>query len=632
MKKVLTSLLGIVLIATMLIFTVKVNAVGDSVTMGDKVYNKITTLEELTDGNYLIGCEEKNAYLGENNGKIYTSVVAEKSLVLNITKTDSGYTIKDNASGMYVEYHGSSNEAYASASGNIYWNITMSDELFVIENVNVLGRCLQYNSSSPRFACYKGTQKDLTLYKEDTNITLEMYTVTFYDGDEVIYTEEYAEGSNLSNVVAPTKEGYYFMGWYKDANFVNAWDSSVDTVTADTTLYAKWEKIVYYTVTLMDGLDTYDSFEVEAGANIANELTYPTKEGYAFGGWYKDAELTVAWDSSVDTVTADTTLYAKWNELNYTKITSVDELVSAQYYIAVYGEESYITNFDSSGWLRVGNIAYALPITIKNEGDYYSLSYIKNGETMYLGHSSNKASEKDECTGNNYKVSSIDYNSGWVIKFADGYIMQYNDNNGSDGFRTYDSIKSNYKLVDLYKINGTEIEETPVVATKFMESETNASLRLFYDAETLVASDVDLRFGVTLSADAYVEGAKYGVIAMPASLGEITSGIQDYTSVEEYLAANPNCTAIAATNIAKVNESGEADEAGSYYQFAWVINNMEGHYSDGIVAVCYMEYEGKLYFNVVKEESVLTVVDKYLALTGLSEEVLTVLENLKNNQ
>ena len=119
---------------------------------------------------------------------------------------------------------------------------------------------------------------------------------------------------------------------------------------------------------------------------------------------------------------------------------------------------------------------------------------------------------------------------------------------------------------------------------------------------------------------------------MPASLGEITSGIQDYTSVEEYLAANPNCTAIAATNIAKVNESGEADEAGSYYQFAWVINNMEGHYSDGIVAVCYMEYEGKLYFNVVKEESVLTVVDKYLALTGLSEEVLTVLENLKNNQ
>lgn len=413
------------------------------------------------------------------------------------------------------------------------------------------------------------------------------------------------------------------------------------TQTSSKALYIKSIGVTYslgdvesHNVVLMDGDNTISTLEVVDGDNLDGKLSNPTKEGYVFDGWYKDAELTIAWDSSVDTVTADTTLYAKWHEINYTKITSIDELVSAQYYIAPKNLEVYVNGLESN-WITLGDISQAIPVTIKNEGDYYSVSYIKNDTKYYLGH--NVSSSKDHdvyesstIASDNYKYTISYVNGGWNLTFSDGQSLAYS--NQFSRIRVYNIDDDKYLSLDLYKINGTEIEETPVVATKFMESETNASLRLFYDAETLVASDVDLRFGVTLSADAYVEGAKYGVIAMPASLGEITSGIQDYTSVEEYLAANPNCTAIAATNIAKVNESGEADEAGSYYQFAWVINNMEGHYSDGIVAVCYMEYEGKLYFNVVKEESVLTVVDKYLALTGLSEEVLTVLENLKNNQ
>lgn len=38
----------------------------------------------------------------------------------------------------------------------------------------------------------------------------------------------------------------------------------------------------------------------------------PTEEGYAFGGWYKEAGCTNAWNFDSDTVTADATLYAKW--------------------------------------------------------------------------------------------------------------------------------------------------------------------------------------------------------------------------------------------------------------------------------------------------------------------------------
>ena len=38
----------------------------------------------------------------------------------------------------------------------------------------------------------------------------------------------------------------------------------------------------------------------------------PTKEGYIFGGWYKDEEGTEAWDFDENIVADDITLYAKW--------------------------------------------------------------------------------------------------------------------------------------------------------------------------------------------------------------------------------------------------------------------------------------------------------------------------------
>ena len=40
----------------------------------------------------------------------------------------------------------------------------------------------------------------------------------------------------------------------------------------------------------------------------------PSKSGYSFSGWYKDAAGTVAWNFDTDLVTGDVTLYAKWTE------------------------------------------------------------------------------------------------------------------------------------------------------------------------------------------------------------------------------------------------------------------------------------------------------------------------------
>ncbi len=47
-------------------------------------------------------------------------------------------------------------------------------------------------------------------------------------------------GSKITAPSNPTKSGYTFSGWYKEAGCINAWNFESDIVTENTTLYAKW--------------------------------------------------------------------------------------------------------------------------------------------------------------------------------------------------------------------------------------------------------------------------------------------------------------------------------------------------------------------------------------------------------
>lgn len=64
-----------------------------------------------------------------------------------------------------------------------------------------------------------------------------------------------------------------------------------------------------YTVIFMNGSSQYAMQVVKDKASAPDT---PVKSGYTFGGWYKDSTLQTPWDFADDTVTADTTLYAKW--------------------------------------------------------------------------------------------------------------------------------------------------------------------------------------------------------------------------------------------------------------------------------------------------------------------------------
>lgn len=145
---------------------------------------------------------------------------------------------------------------------------------------------------------------------EGVSIPNLKFIVTF-DNEGTRTTAIIDNGVKLTAPAAPTKEGYRFGGWYYDNSGGKAkWDFDTDTVTRAMTLTAKW--VQTYTVAFdTNGGSAVAPVTVDAGST-ATKPADPMKSGYTFGGWYKDSTLQTPWDFANDTVTAATTLYAKW--------------------------------------------------------------------------------------------------------------------------------------------------------------------------------------------------------------------------------------------------------------------------------------------------------------------------------
>lgn len=154
---------------------------------GDE-FVKITTLEELEEGEYVITCAGTGgeyAMLAElsdgstvfvkrqeeaveiENGN--TIAGPDASIVWTVAKVADGWTIHNEAIG-YVGYVASGNSAgaEAEASEKSTWTIAESGGLFLLTNVGNTGRYLLYNVSNPRFACYTSPSsgKALAFYKK----------------------------------------------------------------------------------------------------------------------------------------------------------------------------------------------------------------------------------------------------------------------------------------------------------------------------------------------------------------------------------------------------------------------------------------------------------------------------------
>ena len=158
--------------------------------------------------------------------------------------------------------------------------------------------------------------EDMILYAKW--MPVPRYTVTFdtQGGSAVAPITNVASGSLIAEPEEPDYEGLFFEGWYKEAGTITPWNFAADTVTEDITLYAKWSKVLLYTVTF----DSQGGSEVAPVVGIipgsfVTEPEEPTREDFIFTGWYKEAECLSLWDFRQDKINDNITLYADWEPI-----------------------------------------------------------------------------------------------------------------------------------------------------------------------------------------------------------------------------------------------------------------------------------------------------------------------------
>ena len=95
------------------------------------------------------------------------------------------------------------------------------------------------------------------------NITFDVNGYGTAPADQTVYTCD-----KLVKVAEPTAAGYTFGGWYTDKELTKAFDVENDTVSGDTTLYAKWKAIPDHELTVKVGTFTYDDNAASDKGNV----------------------------------------------------------------------------------------------------------------------------------------------------------------------------------------------------------------------------------------------------------------------------------------------------------------------------------------------------------------------------
>ena len=157
------------------------------------------------------------------------------------------------------------------------------------------------------------------------------YTVTFDTlGGSSVPAQIVKRGARVRQPDDPTREGFEFEGWCKDAAGNNQWDFYSDTVVKDITLYAKWfdrsqagsgSQTAPYTITFnvngghwSDGSTASKTVATDENGKIsqAKWVTAPERSGYTFTGWYIRQDGTGFACTYNSKFSSDLTLNAGW--------------------------------------------------------------------------------------------------------------------------------------------------------------------------------------------------------------------------------------------------------------------------------------------------------------------------------
>jgi uncharacterized repeat protein (TIGR02543 family) len=131
-------------------------------------------------------------------------------------------------------------------------------------------------------------------------------------------------GSHLIKPTDPTRTGYTFDYWYTFSSSI-PFNFSSESINANITLYAKWTPKVYDVVWEAEGGNfTPSQTTVTHGENITAPTAQPTMAGPNFMGWFYDEAYASPVTFPIANVVGNTTLYAKFDGIEYHVVWNAD--------------------------------------------------------------------------------------------------------------------------------------------------------------------------------------------------------------------------------------------------------------------------------------------------------------------
>ena len=110
----------------------------------------------------------------------------------------------------------------------------------------------------------------------------------------------------------PRKDGYTFKGWYSDSKFKKKITEIKKGSAGNKKIYAKWAKTYKITYKLNGGKNNAKNPKTYTKTDADITLKSPTRKGYVFKGWYKDAKFKTKITKIKKGSWNNKTLYARW--------------------------------------------------------------------------------------------------------------------------------------------------------------------------------------------------------------------------------------------------------------------------------------------------------------------------------
>lgn len=361
-------------------------------------------------------------------------------------------------------------------------------------------------------------------YTPSANVTLyaqwgKPCTVTYNaNGGSCGTVSEKYTGTTLT-LPTPTRDGYWFIGWYDAATGGNKIGDAGATYNpaGEITLYAHWQEKVEYTVTYNANGGTCGTASATYQGTVLT-LPTPTRPGYKFLGWYTATSggTKIGEAGASYTPSANITLYAQWQINSYTITVTTNNAT-----VKVNG-----TTVNNNGTV---SIQYGTQVTVEvtySQSNSRSTTIKGSDGTTYTSPFTMPAQDVTI----NATSSGSCVTSDTLVTLADGTQKRIDQITYTDQLLVWDFYRGQHAVVPAAIIFDHGYDYNTVIKLNFSDgtSVKVVNLHQFFDA--------DLNKFVSIDAESVADYVGHKFVKQNGEDYELVT-LVDYTSTEEYCEA-----------------------------------------------------------------------------------------------